>query len=135
MRLFAFGLSAIAAFALSADTASAQYVVRGGHTHGGGYAQPAPSYGGYGNYGGSQYGSGYGNYGGSQYGGYGNYGGGYGGSQYTPNYGGFGGGGYAPVQRGHYDYVPGHFDRHRGHYDYHPGHFDYHAPGTRGPRH
>lgn len=121
MKLAAVGLVAAAAFALSAGTASAQYVVRGGHTHGGGYAQPAPSYGGYGNYGG-----GYGGYA-QPAPSYGNYGG----SGYAPNYGG----GYTPAPRGHYDYVPGHFDRHRGHYDYHPGHYDYHRNGTRGPRH
>lgn len=126
MKLAAVGLVAAAAFALSAGTASAQYVVRGGHTHGGGvvvspgyggYVQPAPSFGG------SLYTPGFG---GSVYVG----------PRSTPNYGGYGGyGGYTPAPRGHLDYVPAHLDPHRGHLDPVPAHYDAHRPGTRSPRH
>lgn len=115
MRLFAFGLSAIAALALSAGTASAQHgghshsrpaVVSPGHSHGPTVVSPG-------------------------------YGGGFGPRvpSYSPGFAPGYGGGFVPAPRGHYDYVPGHFDRHRGHYDYKPGHFDYHAPFTPRPRH
>lgn len=117
MKLASFALAAVAALALSAGTASAQYAPRSGYIQPvpsyGGYVQPAPSYGGYGNLGGPSYG------------------GNFGGSRYAPGYGG----GFVPAPRGHYDYVPGHFDRHRGHYDFKPGHYDYHAPFTPRPRH
>ncbi len=107
MRLFAFGLSAVVAIALSAGTASAQHA---GHSHrpavvspgyGGGYLPAAPRY----------------------TPGFASPGVGLGGSFYTP------------LPRGHYDYVPGHFDRHRGHFHYTPGHYDYHVPFTPRPRH
>jgi hypothetical protein len=122
MKLAAFGLAAIAAVALSAGSASAQYVVRGGHQHHNHGVVVSPGFGGYSGYRGfSQPSFGYG----------------YGSSLYNPGFGGgFGGGGfYNPYPRGHFDYVPGHFDYHRGHYHYHPGHYHYHVPGTRGPRH
>jgi hypothetical protein len=112
MKLFAFGLSAIAALALSVGTASAQHgghsprpaVVTPSHSHGpvvspgygGGYLPTVPSYG----------------------------------SGYTPGYGGF-----APVPRGHYDYVPAHLDPHRGHLDVKPAHLDPYTPFTPRPRH
>lgn len=118
MRTFAFGLIAAAAVALSADSASAQYVVNPGLGRG---VVVTPGYG-YGGVSSSLYTPGFG----------------YGRSLYTPGYGSpvYGPGYRHPSHGfGHFDYVPGHFDRHGNHYHYHPGHYDYHAPGHRGPRH
>jgi hypothetical protein len=113
MKPFAFAIAAAVTFALSAGTASAQYIHK------------VPTYGGYGGY----------KYGGYNYGytlpGY-NYG--YSQSFYTPP-AVVGGYRHPSFGYGHYDYIPGHYDYHRGHYDYHPGHYDYHAPGHRAPRH
>lgn len=125
MKLFAFGLSAIAAIALSASTASAQVIVTGGTGYGRGVVV-SPGFGGsyYGGYGSSFYSPGFGN------------------SFYTPRYNSFytppvvlGGYRHPSYGFGHYDYIPGHYDRHGNHYHYHPGHYDYHAPGRRAPRH
>lgn len=118
MKPIAFAIAA-ATFALSAGTASAQYIQKV-PTSGGIVISPGYGYGGY-----SQPGYGFGS------------------SYYTPGYSQsyyappvvVGGYRHPSYGFGHYDYIPGHFDRHGNHYHYHPGHYDYHAPGTRAPRH
>lgn len=113
MKLASFALAAVAALALSAGTASAQHpshshrpaVVTPGHPHG---PVVSPGYGGVYLPTVPSYSPGY-----------------------TPGYGG----GFAPVLRGHFDYVPAHLDRHRGHLDLKPGHLDPHTPFTPRPRH
>jgi hypothetical protein len=118
MRTLAFGLIAAAAVALSAGSASAQFVVNPGVGRG---VVVTPGYGT------SLYTPGFVQPGL-----------GYGRSLYTPGFGSpvYGSGYRHPSYGfGHFDYVPGHFDRHGNHSHYHPGHYDYHAPGTRTPRH
>ncbi len=139
MRTLTFGLVAATAVALSATSATAQFIVHPGAGHGRGVVV-SPGYGSSG-WGGSQFAPQYGR---SLYSpGFAQPGFGYGRSLYSPGFGGspygnsfYGGGNRHPSYGfGHFDYVPGHFDRHGNHYHYHPGHYHYHAPGTRAPRH